>query len=173
LVIAVDDPALMAVYRLCIEQNRRVILSFEDAHPPETYSIPEFFAQFDKVMTQLPELRVQLNHAGCIDPLAPEAAVVFTTVPRHENVWLSTAAMGLIWDDGTEYPFPNYLSRLKRLKSELGAERLLWGTDWPHFSYFMLYPQAVDSIRKHADFFTDEEKSMFLGGNVERFLDLP
>ena len=173
LVIAVDDPALMAVYRLCIEQNRRVILSFEDAHPPETHSIPEFFAQFDKVMTQLPELRVQLNHAGCIDPLAPEAAVVFTTVPHHQNVWLSTAAMGLIWDDGTEYPFPNYLSRLKRLKSELGAERLLWGTDWPHFSHFMLYPQAVDSIRKHADFFTDEEKLLFLGGNVERFLDFP
>ncbi len=170
LVMAVDDPALMAVYRLCVERDRRVILSFEDAHPPETPSIPDFFEQFDRVMTELPDLRVQLNHAGCVDPLKPEAEVLYRTVPRYRNVWVSTAAMGLIWDDGTEYPFPNYLSRLERLKNRLGADRLLWGTDWPHFSHYMLYPQAVDSIRRHAGFFSEEEKSLFLGGNVERFL---
>jgi len=170
LVLAVDDPSLMAIYRLCVEHDRRVILSFEDAHPPETHSIPEFFEQFDRVMRELPELRVQLNHAGCIDPLVPEAEVVFRTVPKHQNVWVSTAAMGLIWDDGTEYPFPNYLSRLEKLKSELGVERLLWGTDWPHFSHYMLYTQAADSIRKHAIFFNSAEKALFLGGNAERFL---
>jgi len=171
LVLAVDDPSLMAVYRLCVEHDRRVILSFEDAHPPETHSIPELFEQFDRVMRELPELRVQLNHAGALDPLRPEAAVLFRVVPKHENVWVSTAAMGLVWDDGTEYPFPNYLSRIERLNSELGASRLLWGTDWPHFSHFMLYPQAVDAIRKHAAFFSEEQKAMFLGTNAERFLD--
>jgi predicted TIM-barrel fold metal-dependent hydrolase len=170
LVLAVDDPSLMTVYRLCIESDRRVILSFEDAHPPETHSIPEFFEQLDKVMRELPDLRVQLNHAGALDPLRPEAEVVFRTVPAHQNVWVSTAAMGLVWDDGTEYPFPNYLARLEKLKREVGAERLLWGTDWPHFSHYMLYPQAVESIRKHAHFFTDREKEQFLGGNAERFL---
>jgi predicted TIM-barrel fold metal-dependent hydrolase len=171
LVLAVNDPSLMAVYRLCIESDRRVILSFEDAHPPETHSISEFFQQFDRVMAELPDLRVQLNHAGCIDPLSPDAKVVFRTVPKHRNVWLSTAAMGLIWDDGTEYPFPNYLARLARLRSEVGVERLLWGTDWPHFSHYMLYPQAVDSIRKHAGFFSEADKALFLGGNAERFLE--
>jgi predicted TIM-barrel fold metal-dependent hydrolase len=171
LVLAADDPALMAVYRMCVEADRRVILSFEDAHPPETPSIPEFFEQLDRLMRELPDLRVQLNHAGCVDPLEPEAEVVFRTVEKHPNTWLSTAAMGLIWDDGTEYPFPNYLSRLRRLRDEVGAERLLWGTDWPHFSHYMLYPQAVDAVRKHADFFSEQEKRLFLGLNAERFLN--
>ncbi|TME54074.1 MAG: amidohydrolase [Chloroflexi bacterium] len=173
LVMAVDDPALIMIYRLCVENDRRVILSFEDAHPPETPSIPEFFEQFDRVMAEVPELRVQLNHAGCIDPLRPDAEVVFRTVPKHANVWVSTAAMGLIWDDGTEYPFPNYLARLERLRDALGADRLLWGTDWPHFSHYMLYPQAIDSVRKHANFFSASEKALFLGGNAERFLRVP
>ena len=171
LVMAVDDPSLLAVYRLCVERDRRVILSFEDAHPPETHSIPEFFEQFDRVMRELPALRVQLNHAGALDPLKPEAEVVFRIVPKHAHVWVSTAAMGLVWDDATEYPFPNYLARLEKLRAEIGADRLLWGTDWPHFSHYMLYPQAVDSIRKHASFFNESEKAMFLGGNAERFLN--
>jgi predicted TIM-barrel fold metal-dependent hydrolase len=160
----------MAIYRLCIEENRRVILSFEDAHPPETCSIPQFFDQLDSVLTMLPELRVQLNHAGAIDPLTPEIDAVLRVVDRHDNVFLSTAVMGLVWDDGTEYPFPNYLRRLERLKAGVGIEKMMWATDWPHLSHYMHYPQAVDAVRLHATFMTEADKRLFLGGNAERFI---
>jgi predicted TIM-barrel fold metal-dependent hydrolase len=170
LVMPADDPSLIAIYRLCVEENRRVILSFEDAHPPETCSIPQFFDQLDSALTEFPELQVQLNHAGAVDPLTPEIDPVLRVVDRHENVFLSTALMGLVWDDGTEYPFPNYLRRLARLKEGVGVEKMMWATDWPHLSHFMHYPQAVDAIRLHASFMTDTEKSMFLGGNAERFI---
>jgi predicted TIM-barrel fold metal-dependent hydrolase len=165
-----DHPALMIVYRLCIEQNRRVILSFEDAHPPETCSVPEFFEQLDRVLAELPDLHVQLNHAGCVDPLTNEVSVVADVVNRHRNVWVSTAMMGLIWDDGTEYPFPNYLRRLERLQTAIGVDKMLWGTDWPHLAHQMHYPQAVDAIRRHARFMSESEKQAFLGGNAERFI---
>jgi hypothetical protein len=35
----------------------------------------------------------------------------------------------------------------------------------------MTYPQAVDSIRKHAHFFTDAEKEAFLGANAYNFVE--
>jgi predicted TIM-barrel fold metal-dependent hydrolase len=170
LVLPVDHPALVRIFELCIERDTRVILSFEDAHPPETCSIPEFFDQLDAVMAKLPDLRVQLNHAGAVDPLTREIDTVCRVVNRHENIYVSTAMMGLVWDDGTEYPFPNYLRRLERLKEGVGIERMMWGTDWPHLSHQMHYPQAIDCVRRHASFMSDSDKDAFLGGNARRFL---
>jgi predicted TIM-barrel fold metal-dependent hydrolase len=172
------DPGLMEIYRICAQENRRVILSFEDTLPPETPSVPEYWEQLDKVLTEFPALQVQLNHAGAgswkdpaSDPLNPEAEVVFRVTNEHENLLLSTALLDKVCNDEHEYPFPNYLRRLEKLKSEVGAEKLAWATDWPFVELRMTYPQAVDSIRKHASFFTDTERGLFLGENARRFVE--
>lgn len=172
-----DGPELMQVFEYCVENNRRVILSFEDTLPPQTPSVTGYWEQLDRVLARLPELRVQVNHAGAgtntdpaSDPLNPEAQIVFEVTNRHDNVLLSTAWLGKVWDDETEYPFPKYLSRLKRLVENCGVHKLMWATDWPWLESFMKYPQAVDAIRIHADFMSPEEKAQFLGGNAEKFV---
>ena len=170
LVLPVDDPSLLEIYKMCVDANRRVILSFEDAHPPETRSVPEFFGELDRVLTEMPDLRVQLNHGGCVDPLTGDVEVVASVVNKHQNVWVSTAMMGLIWDDGTEYPYANYQRRLERLKDAIGVQKMLWGTDWPHQTQYMLYSQAVDAVRLHSDFMDDHEKRLFLGENASQFI---
>jgi predicted TIM-barrel fold metal-dependent hydrolase len=175
--LPVDDPRLMDVYRWLAENDRRVILSFEDTLPPETPSVTECFEQLDRVLTEFPDLKIQINHAGAgnqndpaSDPLNPEAKIIFDVVNRHDNVWLSTAWLSKKWDDLHEYPFPRYLARLEALRNGVGAERLFWATDWPWLEEHQTYPQAVDSIRKHANFFTEAEKAMFLGQNAEAWI---
>jgi predicted TIM-barrel fold metal-dependent hydrolase len=118
----VDDPQLVEVYRWLAEHNRRVILSFEDTLPPHTPSLTECFEQLDRVLTELPDLKVQINHAGAgnvsdpvSDPLNDAARIIFDVVNRHDNVWLSAAWLSKNWDDLHEYPFVNYLARLERL----------------------------------------------------------
>jgi predicted TIM-barrel fold metal-dependent hydrolase len=172
-----DDPSLMDVYRLCVQENRRLILSFEDTLPPKTPSVTGYWHQLDGILAELPELRVQVNHAGAgasadpaSDPLNDEAELIFDVTNRHANVLLSTAWLGKVWDDETEYPFPRYLSRLRRLVEACGTEKLMWATDWPWLEVWMNYPQSINSIRKHADFMTETEKEQFLGGNAERFV---
>lgn len=172
------DPGLMAIYRMCAEENRRVILSFEDTLPPTTPSVAGYFEQLDEILTELPDLRVQLNHAGAgawtdpaSDPLNPEADIIYRVTNKHDNLLLSTAWLAKNWDDQWEYPFPNYLRRLEKLKSEVGAEKLVWATDWPWLEPWMNYPQAVDSIRKHASFMNDAEQELFLGENARRFVE--
>lgn len=169
--IAMDDPAMLGVLRLCAELDRRVIIAFEDTKPPETPSVSEYFEQLDRVLAQFPGVRFQINHAGCVDPLSADAEAVFKVTGAHENMILSTAWTGMIWDDGTEYPFPNYLRRLERLKEAVGVDKLMWGTDWPWLEHEMKYPQAVDAIRKHATFLTEAEKRQFLGENAKRFVE--
>lgn len=169
--LALDDPALMRVYRACAEANRRVILSFEDPIPPETPSFEDYFQQLDRVLGAYPSLKFQVNHAGCVDPLGPEAHGILGVVKRHENVMLSCAYLGMVWDDGWEYPYARYLARLKRLRDEVGIAKLAWATDWPWLEEFFSYPQAVDAVRKHADFLNPTEMDQFLGLNAWRFVE--
>jgi predicted TIM-barrel fold metal-dependent hydrolase len=173
-----DDEDLMEAYRLCATANRRVILSFEDTQPPVTPSVEEYFEQLDRVLREFPDLKVQINHGGagspddpCSDPLRPEAGCIFEVVNGHSNVLLSTAWLGKTWEDESEYPYPTYLRRLERLRDEVGIGKLMWATDWPWLEQYMNYPQAVNAITRHANFFTQEEKEAFLGGNAFRFVE--
>jgi predicted TIM-barrel fold metal-dependent hydrolase len=175
--LAVDDPQLMACYRLIAEAGRRVILSFEETRPPDTFTVTQCFVQLDRVLTEFPDLQFQLNHAGAgspddraSDPLNDEARIVFDVTNRHANLWLSTAWLGKVWDDESEYPYRNYLRRLERLYQQVGVQRLLWATDWPWLEEFANYPQAVDSIRRHAEFFSEKDKALYLGENALRFI---
>ncbi len=175
--LAVDDPELIARYRMIADAGRRVILSFEHTRPSVTYTVTECFEQLDRVLREFPELQFQLNHAGAgspddpaSDPLNDAAKIVFDVTNRNENLWLSTAWLGKVWDDGSEYPYRNYLGRLKRLYDEVGAERLMWATDWPWLEQFGNYPQMVNAISRHADFFSESDEERFMGGNALRFI---
>jgi predicted TIM-barrel fold metal-dependent hydrolase len=171
--LAVDDPRLMECYRVVAEEGRRIIFSFEDTLPPQTATVGECFEQLDHVLTEFASVKFQVNHAGAgsqadpvSDPRSPEAKIIFDVVNKHDNVWLSTAWLGKVWDDEHEYPFPNYLARLEALYRGVGAERLFWATDWPWLEEYQTYPQAVDAIRRHANFFSEREKAQFLGDNA-------
>jgi hypothetical protein len=119
-------------------------------------------------------------HGGNVPPDAPDAPLFFETVRARSNVWVSTAPIesptpgdGPIgWSDGWEYPFRNHLEMLRKLAEGVGHDRVMWATDWPWMEHYFSYPQAVDSIRKHADFWTEDEKAQFLGENAARFLEL-
>lgn len=165
-----NNASLMQLYRLCEETDRRVILSFEDAEPPTTRSLPEFFEQLDHIASSFPQLRIQLNHGGCADPLTDEGEPLYEIVHRHPLIWLSTSFLGLTWPDETEYPFPQYLERLRVLRDSVGIERLMWGTDWPWTEEFMKYPQARNAVARHASFLSPDDIYMYFRGNAESFL---
>jgi predicted TIM-barrel fold metal-dependent hydrolase len=175
--LSLTDPMLVEVYRIVADAGRRIIFSFEDTRPPRTPSVEAYYRQLDQVLSDFPELKVQLNHAGAgdpreriSDPLNPEVTLIFEVVNRHPNVFLSTAWLGKVWDDESEYPFPRYLERLERLHGGVGVEKLFWATDWPWLEEYQTYQQAVNSIRRHAGFFNDRDKELFLGENAYQFV---
>jgi len=73
-----------------------------------------------------------------------------------------------------EYPFPDGQQMLRHWRDEVGAEKLMWGSDMPYCGgVWCTYRQAVDYIRLHCDFLSADEKALILGGNVARMLQLP
>ena len=72
-----------------------------------------------------------------------------------------------------EYPFPEGQEMLRRWRDEVGAEKLLWGSDMPYCGgTWCTYRQSLDYIRLHCDFLAPKEKALILGGNVARLFGL-
>ena len=72
-----------------------------------------------------------------------------------------------------EYPFPGAQVKIRELREEIGVHKLLWGTDMPYCSgSWCTYKQAIDYIRVHCAFLSEDEKALILGGNAARMFNL-
>ena len=73
-----------------------------------------------------------------------------------------------------EYPYPGAQEMIGFLKEELGGvEKMMWGSDMPAGIAWCTYRQAVDYIRVHCNFLSQEEKDLILGGNAARMFGIP
>ena len=89
-----------------------------------------------------------------------------------KNPNLSLEVMLQLMAPDTEYPFSWAQDMLKRLYDELGPEKLIWGSDMPAAERSVTYRQAMDYVRLHAEFMSEEDKSLFFGGNAARLFGL-
>jgi len=165
-----NDEKWMAAFKAIADTGARLLVSFETLRPPRTSTLPEYLGQLSDVLDRIPDLQVALLHAGCADPLTSAGDAVVEFCERHPGIYLSNAMPGEVWDDAWHYPFPNLLARVGRLRDRLGADRLMWATDWPWFNHMSLYPQAVDCFREETSPLNAEELEAFFGGNALRFL---
>lgn len=165
-------PEWLAVFRLAIEQDKRLLISFQTLRPPASFTLAEYLEQLDVLLATLPDLKVILMQAGCADPLTSAWDAVHRLADRHPALIMGCGFVGEVWDDETEYPFPNYLRRIERLTSAVGSDRMSWGTDWPWFEDKFKYRQGVDAIRRHAHFLSSQQKADFLGNTAARFMGI-
>jgi predicted TIM-barrel fold metal-dependent hydrolase len=171
--LSLGDAALREAYRLCAERRRLLIIGPEDTDPPRTPPLRQYWEELGEVCSELPELRVQINHGGCVELDSADAGAFFELVRGQPNVHVSTSVLsgvGMDWQHGWRYPYPSYLGVLARYVEQLPVTKLLWASDWPWYTHFWLYPQLVDAIRHGANFLSGEEKDLYLGGNAERVL---
>ncbi len=158
------------VFQHLEQADTPLLVSFETLDPPRSFSSSEYFRQLDYVLTVVPNLRVTLMHAGCVDPLGPSGSLVQDLCRKYPDVYLSMAMPGAVWDDGWEYPFQTLLKRVKQLQDTVGSNRLMWATDWPWFGDRFLYSQGIDCFRFHADFLSSKDLTQYLGDNALDFL---
>lgn len=72
-----------------------------------------------------------------------------------------------------EYPHRERLGVIRAFREEWGAHRLVWASDSPVSRHKGLsYQQTLEIVRTHCTFFTAEELSGVLGGNLARILGI-
>lgn len=120
-----------------------------------------------RLVERYPRIRVVICHVGGPDG---EAWKERALLARHSRVWTDLAALPMFSTPEEEYPFPKARERVRWAVENLGASKVMWGTDYPSLLNRGTYQQLLDSVRRHCDFLSPEGKDAILGGNALRFL---
>lgn len=161
----VDDPAMMKVYETCQSRSAPMLISVEDIYPPQQDDKRNaYFRQLDGIAAKFPKLNISLNHAGMVDILTDQSKVMVEVVSQHPNLHVNTP-----FGFSHEYPFEALLRRVEKLVELLGAQKVLWATDWPWCETQCKYFQTVTAFQNHS-WLSKSDLALVLGENAERIM---
>lgn len=86
------------------------------------------------------------------------------------NIQVKVAGLHYCTDRGWNHPWPDVLAALERIREAYGPERLYWGSDFPASKRFTTYRQALEAVRSHCPFLSEEDLGLILGENLGRLL---
>lgn len=117
-----------------------------------------------KIAEELPGLRIAIGHFGMVTVDGWEEQIALAKLP---NVYIESG--GITWLFHKEYyPYPSAVKAIRRAIEICGADKLMWGSDYPRTMTAITYLMSRDFVEK-TDELTEEEKRKFLGANAKRF----
>lgn len=191
---AVDDPSWFPIYDLLVDHDKPCIIdpsywmlddpTFAPSLTGRYRNYDEFAESFHAVATRFPRLRIQVAHFGTpvIRQRAGKMGSASNREPRetrvdydalqgpiamirpHPNLYCELSSYEHLIPQDEEFPFPTALKIVEILVDQLGAERIIWGTDWPFIGYHR-YPELIRAIRE-APFLKPGEADLILGENA-------
>jgi predicted TIM-barrel fold metal-dependent hydrolase len=123
----------------------------------------------DRLTDSHPELTFLLEHLGALSPETlplRERQRALVRIGRKKNVHLGMAALAAGMRES--WPYRQSLEILKEAVDIVGAEKILWGSDIPGTLKLHTYAQMVQLVSDHADFLSEADKDLILGGNALR-----
>ena len=146
----------MKMFKLMEQQNAILSIDLADGNLQT--------AEMEEIIQECPNLKIAVGHFGMVTRKGWEEQI---KLARHENVMIESG--GITWLFNSEfYPFNGAIRAIKEAADIAGMEKLMWGSDYPRTITAITYRMSYDFVCKSKDL-TDEEKSMFLGKNAEKF----
>ena len=156
-----DCPEMDEIYALAGE--RKITVTVDPSH------IGGFSYQVEAIGSaaeRFPGTHFVICHLGFPSVPMPEGGAderrwrEMIALGRLDNVWFDAAAMPDFYrDEG--YPFPSALALTRRVMDELGADRILWGSDAPGTLSGATYRQMIDMFGRSELFTEAEKKALF------------
>ena len=131
----------------------------------------QYIAETDRWAQANSDIAAVLTHG-----LVPAAIIHEIDVP--DEVWSllkrpNMHAEVLMQAKWPEYPYVEGQEMLKHWCDQVGAEKLMWGSDMPFSGgLWCTYRQAVDYIRLYCDCLSQAQKDLILGDNAARMFKL-
>ena len=151
-----DSEEFMQVYRQM--ESKGMFLSLclhEDNHQ---------LAEVERIVAAFPTLKIAIGHFGMV---TTPGWLEQIKLARHENVMVESG--GITWLFNSEfYPFTGAVKAIRQAADLVGIEKLMWGSDYPRTITAITYKMSYDFVVK-SPLLSQEEKSLFLGGNASRF----
>ena len=154
--VYLNSPEMMEMFKLM--ERKGMILSI---------CLAENLQQMDEikeVIAECPDLKIAIGHFGMVTQPGWEEQIMLA---GNKNVYVESG--GITWLFNSEfYPYPSAVRAIREAIDMVGAEKLMWGSDYPRTITAITYKMSYDFILK-TDVLTDREKALFLGENAVDF----
>jgi len=118
----------------------------------------------DRALTSVGGVRLMVCHVGgAPQGIWRERALL----AKKFDGWTDLAAVPLLSGPEAEYPYPEAQEIVRWAVEQFGADRVLWGSDYPPTLNSSTYRQLIDVVRRHCPFLTPAQKDQILGGAAE------
>jgi L-fuconolactonase len=135
---------------------------------------PDQCEQLLRVARAYPRLRLVVDHTALQHLEGRGVAGNFSqwqqviALARCENIWMKVSFFPEAAGGLEPWPYPAAAQRFRELYQAVGAQRMLWGSNFPVVAHRCSYRQALDFIRLGCDFLAAEDRDAILGGNFIR-----
>lgn len=120
--------------------------------------------EIKEVIEECPRLKIAIGHFGMVTAPGWEDQI---KLALNDNVMIESG--GITWLFNKEfYPFNGAVRAIREAIDMVGADKLMWGSDYPRTITAITYKMSYDFILKTNDL-TGREKRLFLGENAEKF----
>lgn len=158
--IRLDNSRLMPVWERMEESKHVLAVDLSEG--------VDQVSELENILKRCPQLHVALGHFGMVNRGGWPGQL---RLAHFQNVYLDMG--GLVWLFRHEgYPFHGAIQAIQAATSEVGVEKLMWGSDWPRTMIDFTYRQSLDFVR-HSDCFSEDDKTLLLGQNACRLYRLP
>jgi L-fuconolactonase len=152
----IRSPLMPPLWRQCAELKVPMTILAPVTRMPDLIPLIE----------QNPDLTVVIDHMADSPLDEPQKLDLLLALAHYPKVFVKISHM---WSLSKQpYPYPDALVQVKRLHQHFGAQRLMWGTDWPISLKNLTYAQAVALYRNHLDFLSPEDLKQVLYKTVQR-----
>ena len=128
----------------------------------------------EPLIVRFPELRVVLDHMGHFEVekgVADPGFQALLALARHERVVIKISGHYALSHD--PYPYRDTWPFIQAIYEHFGAQRMMWGSDFPFILVYGGYAQSLELIREQLPFLTDDDKSRILGGTATALWPIP
>jgi len=120
--------------------------------------------EIKEVIEECPQLKIAIGHFGMVTAPGWKDQIRFAL---NDNVMIESG--GITWLFNSEfYPFKGAVKAIREAIDMVGADKLMWGSDYPRTITAITYKMSYDFVCKTNEL-TDEEKRKFLGENAVGF----
>jgi predicted TIM-barrel fold metal-dependent hydrolase len=162
--LTLDDECFTPIWRIALERGLPVIL--DGGRPGNAgYQVEAV----DRLARRHPDLTFILEHLGALSRDTfhlRERQRAMIRIGKKKNVYLGIASLAAGLKES--YPYRQSLELLQEGVELVGAEKILWGSDIPGTLKLQTYAQMVSFVAECAEFLSEADKDLILGGNALR-----
>ena len=127
---------------------------------------PPRLADLRPLLQKHPELDVVIDHMADVSPEDKEGRKALVDLAQFPRVYVKISHTWSVSSEG--YPWRDTHDLVQEVYDGFGAQRIMWGTDWPVCLSAAEYAQTLTAVRDEMAFFTRADLEWVLGKTVLR-----